>query len=125
MESMQLSTGMFMKTTKLKLSPFSVKWSKVRRCANVLYEIFNEPLQVSWTDNLVPYHTAVINAIRQYDTPTSFVGTPTWSQDVMWPPEPYSNQTNIAYTRTTMLALTCRICATRPRLLLTTALPSL
>uniref|UniRef100_A0A915DHP2 Endoglucanase n=1 Tax=Ditylenchus dipsaci TaxID=166011 RepID=A0A915DHP2_9BILA len=35
---------------------------------NVLYEIYNEPVHMSWTNELVPYHTAVIKAIRKYDT---------------------------------------------------------
>jgi endoglucanase len=38
---------------------------------NVLYEIFNEPQGadqgVTWNYTLVPYHTAIINAIRTYD----------------------------------------------------------
>ncbi|KAI1710639.1 cellulase (glycosyl hydrolase family 5) domain-containing protein [Ditylenchus destructor] len=67
---------------------------------NVLYETFNEPLQVSWTGNLVPYHTAVIKAIRQYDKKNIIiVGTPTWSQDVdVASQNPITGQTNIMYT---------------------------
>nr|ABY52965.1 GHF5 endoglucanase [Ditylenchus africanus] len=67
---------------------------------NVLYETFNEPLQVSWTGNLVPYHTAVINAIRKYDKNNVIIlGTPTWSQDVdVASQNPITGQTNIMYT---------------------------
>uniref|UniRef100_A0A915EGJ8 Glycoside hydrolase family 5 domain-containing protein n=1 Tax=Ditylenchus dipsaci TaxID=166011 RepID=A0A915EGJ8_9BILA len=56
---------------------------KYKGVPNVLYEIYNEPVHVSWTADLVPYHTAVIKAIRKYDTKNIIiVGTPTWSQDV-------------------------------------------
>uniref|UniRef100_A0A915DNW5 Glycoside hydrolase family 5 domain-containing protein n=1 Tax=Ditylenchus dipsaci TaxID=166011 RepID=A0A915DNW5_9BILA len=49
---------------------------------NVLYEIYNEPLNIPWT-NLVAYHTDVIKAIRKFDTKNIIiVGTPNWSQDV-------------------------------------------
>uniref|UniRef100_A0A915E588 Endoglucanase n=1 Tax=Ditylenchus dipsaci TaxID=166011 RepID=A0A915E588_9BILA len=67
---------------------------------NVLYEIYNEPVHMSWTNELVPYHTAVIKAIRKYDTKNIIiVGTPLWSQDVdVASKNPIQNQTNIMYT---------------------------
>uniref|UniRef100_A0A915E9S4 Endoglucanase n=1 Tax=Ditylenchus dipsaci TaxID=166011 RepID=A0A915E9S4_9BILA len=67
---------------------------------NVIYETFNEPLGVSWKDNLVPYHTAVIKAIRQYDTKNVIIlGTPTWSQDVdVASQSPITGQSNLMYT---------------------------
>nr|ADW77528.1 beta-1,4-endoglucanase [Ditylenchus destructor] len=79
---------------------FSQMAQKYAGVPNVLYETFNEPLQVSWTGNLVPYHTAVINAIRQYDTKNIIiVGTPTWSQDVdVASQNPITGQNNIMYT---------------------------
>ncbi|KAI1731012.1 cellulase (glycosyl hydrolase family 5) domain-containing protein [Ditylenchus destructor] len=79
---------------------FSQMAQKYAGVPNVLYETFNEPLQVSWTGNLVPYHTAVINAIRQYDTKNIIiVGTPTWSQDVdVASQNPITGQSNIMYT---------------------------
>lgn len=50
---------------------------------NVIYELFNEPLQVSWTSTIKPYHQAVIDTIRKYDPDNLIIcGTPTWSQDV-------------------------------------------
>lgn len=50
---------------------------------NVIYEIYNEPLQVSWSSVIKPYATAVIKAIRAIDDDNLIVvGTPTWSQDV-------------------------------------------
>jgi endoglucanase len=50
---------------------------------NVLYEIFNEPLQVSWDNVVKPYSEAVIKEIRAIDPDNIIiVGTPTWCQDV-------------------------------------------
>ncbi len=50
---------------------------------NLIYEIFNEPEQVSWTSIVKPYSEAVINEIRALDADNIIiVGTPTWSQDV-------------------------------------------
>ncbi len=50
---------------------------------NLIYEIFNEPLQVSWTNVIKPYAEAVIDTIRTIDPDNLIiVGTPTWSQDV-------------------------------------------
>jgi endoglucanase len=50
---------------------------------NVIWEPFNEPLQVSWTGVVKPYHEAVVSAIRGADPDNIVVlGTPTWSQGV-------------------------------------------
>jgi len=50
---------------------------------NVIYETFNEPLQVDWTTVLKPYHEAVVAAIRAVDPDNLIVlGTPNWSQFV-------------------------------------------
>ena len=50
---------------------------------NVMYEVFNEPMQVSWSTVVKPYSEAVIKVIRQYDPDNLIiVGSPTWSQDV-------------------------------------------
>ncbi|WP_207312378.1 cellulase family glycosylhydrolase [Lentzea alba] len=50
---------------------------------NVIWEPWNEPLQVSWNDVMKPYDQAVVNAIRSVDPDNGVVlGTPTWSQDV-------------------------------------------
>ncbi len=50
---------------------------------NIIYEIYNEPLNVSWKNVLKPYHEAVIDEIRKYDADNIIVcGTPNWSQDV-------------------------------------------
>jgi len=50
---------------------------------NVIYETFNEPLQVSWPNVLKPYHERMVAAIRAHAPEAVIVlGTPTWSQDV-------------------------------------------
>ena len=50
---------------------------------NIIYEIYNEPLQVSWNAVIKPYATEVINTIRQYDKSNLIVvGSSNWSQDV-------------------------------------------
>lgn len=67
---------------------------------NVIYEVYNEPLQVSWSGVVKPYAETVISAIRAVDPDNLIiVGTPSWSQDVdhaSW--DPITNYSNIAYT---------------------------
>ena len=67
---------------------------------NVIYEIYNEPLQVSWSGVIKPYATAVIAAIRAIDPDNLIiVGTPSWSQDVdVAANDPITGYANIAYT---------------------------
>jgi endoglucanase len=50
---------------------------------NIIYEIYNEPMVVSWTEVVKPYHEEVIAAIRAYDPDNIIiVGSPHWSQNV-------------------------------------------
>lgn len=67
---------------------------------NVIYEVYNEPLQVSWSSVIKPYATDVIREIRAIDPDNLIiVGTPTWSQDVdVAANDPITAYTNIAYT---------------------------
>ncbi|TGE23122.1 cellulase family glycosylhydrolase [Hymenobacter metallicola] len=67
---------------------------------NVIYEVYNEPLQVSWTGVVKPYAEAVAGAIRAIDPDNLIiVGTPTWSQDVdVAASSPITRYSNIAYT---------------------------
>ena len=67
---------------------------------NVIYEIYNEPLKVSWTGVIKPYALRVIEAIRANDPRNLIiVGTPTWSQDVdVASEDPILEYDNIAYT---------------------------
>jgi len=66
---------------------------------NVIYEIYNEPLDISWHDTLKPYAEAVIAAIRAIDPDNLIVvGTPHWSQDVdVAAADPITGYANIAY----------------------------
>ena len=51
--------------------------------AHVIYEIYNEPLKVSWSQTVKPYAERVIAAIRQHDPDNLIVvGTPYWAQRV-------------------------------------------
>lgn len=66
---------------------------------NVIYEIYNEPLQVSWSYTIKPYAEAVISAIRAIDPDNLIiVGTPSWSQNVDEASRDPINANNIAYT---------------------------
>ncbi|MBQ1032402.1 cellulase family glycosylhydrolase [Micromonospora sp. C97] len=66
---------------------------------NVIWEPYNEPLQVSWTTVIKPYHQAVVSAIRAADPDNIIVlGTPTWSQDVDVAAASPVAGTNLMYT---------------------------
>jgi endoglucanase len=66
---------------------------------NVIYEPFNEPLQVSWSSTLKPYHEAVVSAIRQRDADNLIIlGTPNWSQYVDQAANDPVRGTNLLYT---------------------------
>jgi aryl-phospho-beta-D-glucosidase BglC (GH1 family) len=67
---------------------------------NVIYEIYNEPLDVSWTKDIKPYAETVIAAIRNVDPDNLIVvGTPQWSQDVdSAAANPIKGYKNIVYT---------------------------
>jgi polyisoprenoid-binding protein YceI len=67
---------------------------------NVIYEVYNEPLNISWSGVLKPYATDVIKEIRAIDPDNLvIVGTPNWSQDVdVASADPITGYSNIAYT---------------------------
>jgi len=55
--------------------------NKYGQYPNLIYEIYNEPLQVSWPDVVKPYAEAVIGEIRKIDPDNLIlVGSPDWSQ---------------------------------------------
>lgn len=67
---------------------------------NVIYEIYNEPLNTTdWDTEIRPYAEAVIAAIREVDPDNLIiVGTQTWSQDVDKAADrPITGHDNIAY----------------------------
>ena len=67
---------------------------------NIIYEIYNEPLDISWSEVLKPYSLNVISAIREIDPDNLIiVGTPEWSQRVdLAAEDPITEFSNIAYT---------------------------
>ena len=67
---------------------------------NVIYEIYNEPLDISWSNTLKPYALSVISAIRAIDPDNLIVvGTPEWSQRVdLAASDPITEFSNIAYS---------------------------
>ncbi len=67
---------------------------------NVMYELFNEPLAISWSNDIKPYALQVIQAIRAIDPDNMIiVGTPNWSQDVdAAANDRITGYANIAYT---------------------------
>ena len=66
---------------------------------NVIYEIYNEPQQVSWRRDIKPYAEKVIAAIRAVDPDNLIiVGTPVWSQDVDVAAADPIKDPNVAYT---------------------------
>ena len=69
---------------------------------NVIYETYNEPLDVAWT-TLKQYHQNVYTSIRSYDADLNqnviLLGTPNWDQDVdVAADNPMAGDTNIMYT---------------------------
>ena len=48
---------------------------------NVIFEVYNEPLSISW-NTIKSYATSVMAEIRKYSDNLVVVGTPNWSQDV-------------------------------------------
>ncbi|XP_033221065.1 endoglucanase Z-like [Belonocnema kinseyi] len=71
-------------------------YSKVN---NVIYEMWNEPKDVTWKDNIKPYAVAVIKEIRAIDKNNLIVvSTSTYSQDVdVAAADPITGYNNIAY----------------------------
>lgn len=66
---------------------------------NVIYEPYNEPLQISWSSLIKPYHQEIIDTIRYHDPDNLIIcGTSTWSQDVDIAANDPLTGTNIAYT---------------------------
>ncbi|WP_350292262.1 glycoside hydrolase family 5 protein [uncultured Croceitalea sp.] len=66
---------------------------------NIIYETYNEPLDVSWTAVLKPYHETIIAEIRKNDPDNLIIcGTRTWSQRVDEVIGNKIDDENVAYT---------------------------
>ncbi|APQ18437.1 glycoside hydrolase [Maribacter hydrothermalis] len=78
---------------------FSEVAQKYGNQPNIIYELYNEPLDVSWDIVLKPYHEAVITEIRKYDPDNIVVcGTRNWSQNVNDVIGNEIDDDNVAYT---------------------------
>ena len=79
---------------------FSEVAQKYGSTPNIIYEIYNEPLEnVSWNLVIKPYHEEVIAAIRQHDPDNIIVcGTSSWSQRVDQVIGNTIADANVAYT---------------------------
>ena len=68
--------------TKEAVKFFGKMAKKYGANANVIYEIYNEPVEDSW-ESLKEYSKAVIDEIRKYDPDNIIlVGCPHWDQDI-------------------------------------------
>jgi len=66
---------------------------------SVLFETYNEPLQISWADVVKPYHEQLVAEIRQHANESIIIlGTTTWSQDVDTASADPVAGSNLAYT---------------------------
>ncbi len=86
--------------TALAVAFFQEMARKYGHRANVMYEIFNEPIKgLTWARDVKPYAETVIAAIRAIDPDNLIiVGTPNWSQDVDVAAADPIKAENIAYT---------------------------
>ena len=66
---------------------------------NIIYEIYNEPLDVSWSEVVKPYALEVIQTIKSMDPDNLIIiGSPEWSQRVdLLSEDPLATFNNIAY----------------------------
>jgi aryl-phospho-beta-D-glucosidase BglC (GH1 family) len=66
---------------------------------NIIYELFNEPLDLDWSKDLKPYHQAIIDVIRKDDPDNLIVvGTPRWDQLPNAAAADPIDDANVAYT---------------------------
>jgi len=67
---------------------------------NVIYEIFNEPAEVSWKEDVIPYSIAVIEEIRKHDPDNLIlVGTTRWCQELqLAAKDPIEGYDNLVYS---------------------------
>lgn len=78
---------------------FSELSNKYGNYPNLIYEPYNEPLEVSWSEVLKPYHEEIIAEIRKNDPDNIIIcGTPRWSQGVLAAAEDPIDEVNIGYT---------------------------
>ncbi len=73
--------------------------SKYADCPNIIWELYNEPINQSW-DNLKQHFSAIIDTIRTHCTDNIIlVGNPHWNQDIhIVADSPLNGYDNIMYT---------------------------
>lgn len=73
--------------------------NKYKDYPNIIYEVFNEPVEDSWKD-VKAYSEEIIKAIRTIDkNNVILVGTPHWDQDIhLAADDPITGYDNIMYT---------------------------
>lgn len=78
---------------------FTQMATRYRGVPNVIYEIYNEPVDDSW-EELKAYSVEVINAIRAVEPDALIlVGCPHWDQDIhLAADDPITGQKNLMYT---------------------------
>jgi len=68
------------------------------RFANVLFEVFNEPVRQEWGAVIKPYHQELVRVIRQHSDNLVILGTRLWSQEVEEASLDPVEGENLAYT---------------------------
>ena len=89
------------KNTAQAVQFFSALAKKYGHTPNLIYEIYNEPLDTTdWRRTVKPYAETLIRAIRKIDPDNLIiVGTPSWSQDVnIAADDPIRGYRNILYS---------------------------
>ncbi len=78
---------------------FSEMSKKYGKYPNVIYELFNEPINDSW-ESLKVYHKTIIDAIRKNDPDNIILcGNPHWDQDIdIVAKSPIEGVNNVMYT---------------------------
>lgn len=78
---------------------FAQMATKYKNYPNIIYEIFNEPVEDSW-DDVKAYSEEIIKTIREIDTKNIIlVGTPHWDQDIHLAADaPITGYKNLMYT---------------------------
>nr|UNG40273.1 glycoside hydrolase family 5 subfamily 2 [Acanthocinus aedilis] len=74
--------------------------SKYGGYPNLIYETYNEPLDISWSDVVKPYHEEIIQVIRANDPDNLIIlGSPHYDQELdQVLADPIEGQTNIMYS---------------------------
>lgn len=85
--------------TQAAVDFFSKMAQKYGKHPNIIYELYNEPVEDSW-ENLKEYAQTIIRAIRQHDPDNIILmGCPHWDQDIhLVAASPLQGVSNVMYT---------------------------